>query len=180
MNARILFGGIVLIVSAAGCSKPEATASVPVATGEDSPSVVMQPTATESPEPQSVRRATDSIRDASEGAELRKVWSDGGDVITDVYFPDGVTVHYRHVKKPGGSNEVTRYEKTPSGSEPSYVWYYPHADGPLGREGPCSFSGKRHGVWKTYSRSGDVLRTSHRWYWYGETVSEGEWNLRNK
>ena len=45
-------------------------------------------------------------------------------------------------------------------------------------EGPIAGTGKPHGEWETvvWNPSFDV---QHTFYWYGESVSEGEWHLRN-
>lgn len=53
-------------------------------------------------------------------------------------------------------------------------------------EGPVTQSGKQHGEWSETTPVVDADGTSHwprrklRWYWYGEEVSEGDWNLRNR
>ncbi len=43
--------------------------------------------------------------------------------------------------------------------------------------GPMSQSGKPHGEFVSFSVPGGRERL---WFWYGESVSEGEWHLRNK
>ncbi len=46
-------------------------------------------------------------------------------------------------------------------------------------EGPTSSdSGKPHGRWHFLSHS--PLYSEDTWYWYGEEVTEGEWQLRNR
>lgn len=46
-------------------------------------------------------------------------------------------------------------------------------------EGPMTSTHKPHGYWETV-HIGDSIIELDRWYWYGDEVSEGEWNLRNK
>jgi len=49
-------------------------------------------------------------------------------------------------------------------------------------EGGFSESGKRHGKWQSRIQEpdGSNSRIQSDWYWYGELIAEGEWELRNK
>lgn len=54
--------------------------------------------------------------------------------------------------------------------------------GGFSSEGPMTATGKPHGEWKT-TTWGDHFRsieTHNEWHWYGESITEGEWHLRNK
>ena len=48
-------------------------------------------------------------------------------------------------------------------------------------EGPMSEGGKPHGHWKVgiFDLETREFKNLHRWYWYGEEISEGTWHLRN-
>ena len=45
-------------------------------------------------------------------------------------------------------------------------------------EGGFSDSGKMHGEWQSYSAPS--FDTKNEWFWYGESITEGEWHLRNR
>ena len=49
-------------------------------------------------------------------------------------------------------------------------------------EGGLSESGKRHGKWQSLIQEpdGSNARMQSAWNWYGEQLTEGEWELRNK
>lgn len=51
-------------------------------------------------------------------------------------------------------------------------------------EGPMTATNKPHGHWTGYSRLSYDSRLPYEsfdeWYWYGEKISEGEWELRNR
>lgn len=47
-------------------------------------------------------------------------------------------------------------------------------------EGPVSSSGSPHGEWSESRFSKAGYKSQKKYFWYGETVTEGEWHLRNR
>jgi hypothetical protein len=66
--------------------------------------------------------------------------------------------------------------------EPYYrEMHYSRKDKSIGNiVGGFTESGKRHGKWTTWSSYYSKSETKTNWYWNGEEISEGEWNLRNR
>ena len=64
------------------------------------------------------------------------------------------------------------HEKTEKQSDGSYI-YGDWIKGPMAGDPP-----KPHGHW-TYTETKGYT-TIHMWHWYGDTITQGEWELRNK
>lgn len=69
---------------------------------------------------------------------------------------------------------VNSYART--SSRPYYRWIIERNGGFLTHGSVKGREGKPHGEWTTLFNG----QLSRSWYWYGEEISEGEWELRNK
>jgi len=79
----------------------------------------------------------------------------------------------RYWKSETGTQFVDTHMR--SGDRHVYRMMLPQGGGLI--RGPMSGSGKPHGEWTDWFPG---ERVQHKWYWYGEEITEGEWHIRKK